>query len=101
MLGDADEVNVVRHQTPAENSQIVACGVLPQQRHVDAPVEVGEEDLLAVIPPLRDVVGCTDRHHASDTRHGVIVPDHAEMVKSLGACPFLGKFHSSRAPVVV
>jgi hypothetical protein len=68
----------------------VACGLLPQQRHVDAPVEVGEEDLLAVVPPLRDVMRCADRDHASDTRHGMIVPDRAKWVKSLGDCPFFG-----------
>jgi len=39
---------------------------------VDGPGEVGEKDLLAVDPPLRDVMRRADRHHASDTVHGVI-----------------------------
>ena len=56
VLGDADDVDVVRHQAPAENTQTVTRTLMLQERHVEAPVEVAEENLLAVVPPLRDVV---------------------------------------------
>jgi hypothetical protein len=55
--------------------------------HVQAPVEVSEEDLLAVVPTLRGLVRCADRHHASNARHAAMVPNRAPPVKSLGDCP--------------
>ena len=72
---------MVRHQTPAENTQTVTLGMMPQERHVQAPVDVAKEGLLAVIPPLRDVVRYADRHHASYARHAVMVPNHVAIVK--------------------
>jgi hypothetical protein len=36
-----------------------------------AAVAVVDEDFLAVVPPLRDVVRRAHRHHASTARHGL------------------------------
>ena len=39
-----------------------------QQGEIAAPLAAGKEDLLAVVPPLRDVVRRAGHCHASDAR---------------------------------
>jgi hypothetical protein len=45
-------------------------GLLGEQIHIEAAVAVVDEDFLAVVPPLRDVVRRAHRHHASTAWHG-------------------------------
>lgn len=64
-----DQVDTIRHQTIAEKIEIPALRVGPQQHQIQAPVGIGEEDFLAVIPPLRDVLRYAHRNHASGAWH--------------------------------
>ena len=56
---------MVGHQTVAQDSQTVASALVGQQGQVEAAIAVVEEGFLAVVPPLRNVVRCADRNHAS------------------------------------
>ena len=69
VLGDGDQVDVVRHQAPAEHPQAVPLGVMAQEREAGATIPVAEEDLLAVVAPLGDVVRDARRDHARDAWH--------------------------------
>ena len=62
-------MDVIRHQAIVKNARPMTGGLFGKQRKIAASLTVGMEDLLAVIPPLRDVVRCADRHHASNARH--------------------------------
>ena len=81
-------MDVIRHQAIAQNAKSMTGGLFGEQRQIAASLAVGKENLLAVIPPLRDVVRCADRHHASDTRHVNSLPRPAPVVK-IEAVPFL------------
>ena len=49
--------------------------VAAQEQQVDSAVSGGEEDLLAVIAPLSNVVRRTDRHHARYARHAISIDE--------------------------
>jgi len=56
-------MDVIRHQAIAKNAKLMTGSLFSKQRKIAASLTVGMKDLLAVIPPLRDVVRCADRHH--------------------------------------
>jgi len=58
-VGDRDEMNVIAHQAVAAQFQAVFVGLLFEQRQIDPPIVIDEEHLLAVIPPLSDMVSET------------------------------------------
>ena len=46
-----------------------------EEGQVDPPADGGEEDLLAVVAPLSNVVRRADRYHARDARHSISIDD--------------------------
>lgn len=51
-----NQVDMIGHDTVAKDSQAMAMGVFPEQGEVDEAVLVGEEDILAIVPPLRNMM---------------------------------------------
>ena len=62
MGGDGDDVDVVRHQAPAEDGEAVLIALAAQEVEVEKPIGVGSENGLAVVAALGDVVRYVDRH---------------------------------------
>lgn len=60
---DGDEVDVVGHQAPAEHVESVLAALEAKRVEVEEPIGVGEENGLAVVAALGDVVRYADRHH--------------------------------------
>ena len=52
-----------------------------QQREIEASLSVGKENLLAVIPPLRNLMRDALRNHASDARHELSLADPCLIVQ--------------------
>jgi hypothetical protein len=61
---------MVRHEAIAQEAEATAAAPVSEQAAVRAAVKVVEENGLAVVPPLRDVVRYADRDHARDAWHG-------------------------------
>jgi hypothetical protein len=49
-------VDVIAHEAVAIDEEAEAAGLLPEKAEVSAAVVVHEEDVLAIVPALRDVV---------------------------------------------
>jgi len=45
-------MDVVGHQAPREQRDSMLGHLLPQRGDVESPVVIGEEDVLAVVPPF-------------------------------------------------
>ncbi len=73
LFGHSHQMDVIRHQAIAEQRELPAPAMAAEKRQVDPPVGGREEDLLAVVAPLSDVVRCADRHHARDARHAISI----------------------------
>jgi hypothetical protein len=73
---------MVGHQTVAQQRQAELAAALREKGQVDLAVAVAEEDSLAVIPPLRDVVRRTHRDHASKPWHPLSVAQLPPLVKA-------------------
>ncbi len=56
MAGDGNKVNVIAHQAPPQDAQIVPLGMLAQDFQISPAVFVREEYDLPVITALRDVM---------------------------------------------
>ena len=56
MAGDANKVNVIVHQAPSQDPQIVPLRMFAQDFEVAMAVLIGEEYDLPVVPALRDVM---------------------------------------------
>ena len=56
LVGDGDEVDVIGHETVAENAEAGWDGALCEKVKVSRAVLVGEEDVLAVVSALGDVM---------------------------------------------
>ena len=54
--GHPDQVHVVGHQAIAEQPHAPPCGLLPEDPQINAAVVIDEEDVLAVVAALGDVV---------------------------------------------
>ena len=68
-------MDVIRHQAIAEQRELPASTVAAEQGQVDPPIGGREENLLAVVAPLSNVVRRADRHHARNARHPISI-DH-------------------------
>jgi len=53
----------------AQQPELIASAILAERIEVAASIVVEQEDVLAVVPPLRNVVRYAHRHHASLSRH--------------------------------
>jgi hypothetical protein len=66
---DRDEMNVVRHQTVADQCQAVQLNALSQQIEINLAISVGAEDELSSVASLSHVVWHADGNHTGQTRH--------------------------------
>ena len=82
LFGHNHQMDVIRHQAIAEQRELPAPAVAAEQGQVDPPSGGGEEDLLAIVAPLSDVVRCADRHHARDARHPISI-DHRPIYRQV------------------
>jgi hypothetical protein len=62
-------MDVNGHQAITQDAPPMTLGLLAEQRQVKASLDVAEEDLLAAVPPLRDVLRYAHRDHACGARH--------------------------------
>ena len=69
-LGDGDEMNVIGQQAVAEQGDAVDGALAAQGVEVEAAVVVGEQDVLAVVATLGDVVGDSWSDEAGFSGHG-------------------------------
>jgi hypothetical protein len=67
---NCDQVNVVRHEAIAEQSETVQPCVPRQAIQIAAVVARGEEDLLAIVAALSDRVRRSSDDYAGAARHG-------------------------------
>ena len=58
---DDDQVDVVGHPAPAEQIGLAGAEMETQEMLVAAPVFVGQEDVLAIVAAVGDVMRCADR----------------------------------------
>src|SRR4051812_3812073 len=70
MGGDQDEVDVVRHQAPGPDPGSAPGAEMAEQGQVASVVAVREEDALAAIAALGDVMGQSRQDGAGGSRHG-------------------------------
>ncbi len=65
-----DQVDVIGHQTVGENVKSALGGVVPKQTQVSAIVGPDEEDVLATIAALGNVVRDSGDYYTRDAGHG-------------------------------
>jgi len=85
-LGNDDQMDVICHQAVAQNAEPIAVAVLAEQGEIALSIVVEQEDVLAVVAPLGDVVRDANRDHARLSRHRsirVILPRPL----AFGNCP--------------
>ena len=68
-LGDRHQMNVIRHQAVAKQRDAVALRAFAESFEIETPVVVEQEDVLAIVAPLRDVMRHTRRHHPGHPSH--------------------------------
>jgi hypothetical protein len=54
--GNHDKMNVIGHQTPSEDAQVMAAGVSAKYLDVADTILIGEEDVLPIVAALSDVM---------------------------------------------
>ena len=65
-----DQVDVIGHQAVGEDVESALGRVIPKQTQVPAIVRPDEEDVLATVAYLRNVVRDTGNHNSRNTWHG-------------------------------
>ena len=80
-------MNVIRHQAVAKQRDAVALRAFAESFEIETPVVVEQEDVLAIVAPLRDVMRHTRRHHPGHTGHSV--NEELLLSHSSGAVPKL------------
>jgi hypothetical protein len=68
LLGSSNKVNMVRHQTMANQFYLVTLCAPAQQVEVNFAVSIALEDKTPCIPPLRNVMRDPESDHTSKTR---------------------------------
>jgi hypothetical protein len=71
----SDQVNVVVHQAIAQDFRAVPIGVAGEKAEIETSVRSRIEHILAIVPPLCDVVRNAGYHYARATWHTSKVPD--------------------------
>jgi hypothetical protein len=101
-FGRHDEVDVVRHEAVGRDRQTVALGTIPEVGQINAPVIVGEENVLLVIAPLGHVMGDPRDYNSRLPSHGKTIPQGAEDSNKWLLSPFIGEvFLSVKLPNLV
>ena len=62
--GNHDKMNVIGHQTPSEDAEVMAAGVSAKYLDIADTVLIGEEDVLPIIASLSDVMRDTREHES-------------------------------------
>jgi len=89
LLGDGDEVDVIRHEAVAEDGDAVVPGVVFEELEVEAVVFGAEVCGLAVVTALGDVVGDAWENQAWRTWHTRRMGNSSE--KFSGVCRNCGE----------
>jgi hypothetical protein len=66
-----NQVDVIRHPAPAEQIGLARTQMQSQEVLVAAPVFVGQEDILAIVAAVGDVMRHAGRHHPRWAGHAV------------------------------
>ena len=93
-LGDRNQMNVIRHQAVAKQRDAVALRAFAESFEIETLVVVEQEDVLAIVASLRDVMRHTRRHHPGHTGHSV--NEELLLSHSSGAVPKLIQTHPVR-----
>jgi len=64
-----DKLDMVGHQAIRDDADAVLRGLFAKERQIDPAVVVGEEHVLAVVAPLRDVVVIAADHDPCNAWH--------------------------------
>jgi hypothetical protein len=80
---------MVGHQAVAQHRQTVQLTLLAESFEIESPVFVLQEDILAIIAPLGDVVRYADCNHAGHARHRIVARLFHEPSRRVefGNCP--------------
>jgi hypothetical protein len=70
-----DQVNVIVHQAIAQDFRAVPGGMASEKAEVETSVRSRIKHILAIVPPLSDVVGNAGNHNPRATWHTSKVPD--------------------------
>jgi len=73
MRGDRDQMNVVSHETVAEDIEFADTGEVSKKTKIVVAVIVCEEDILAVVTPLGNVMRYTRDDDASGSCHACML----------------------------
>ncbi len=73
LLGDRDEMDVIRHQTPSQIRNAEPLALLSKIPQVLRPIFVGEEDVHATNTALSDVMGQSGNDDTSKASHAQIL----------------------------
>jgi len=76
-----DQVNVIGHQTIAEDPQAVPGGLPRQDREIGLVIIINEERVLAIVPPLGDMMRNVGQDDSGDSWHGGMLTDGRWRVK--------------------
>ena len=89
MAGRHDEMDVIRHQTVAVHHKLETLRGLSEKRQKDPPVVIYEEDVLAIIAPLGNVMGTTRNDNSRCSWHDAKLAGQVVDVKSniVGSVP--------------
>src|SRR5579862_8374528 len=66
---DRDKMNVIAHQAPSEDADVVATRVFAKHLEVADSVLFGEENVLPMVTALRNVMRHPRDHKARSSRH--------------------------------
>jgi hypothetical protein len=70
-------MDVVAHQAVAEGCHAGRFTALLEEGEVGPAIVVNEEDILAVVAALRNVMGVVRHNYSSDSRHARMLPPAA------------------------
>ena len=68
-----NEVDVVGHEAMRQDLQPVLGAIIQQELKISLSIAIFEEDILASIAPLSDMMWNSRNHHPRNSRHGAIL----------------------------
>ncbi len=81
-------MNVIGHEAIAEDFYAVAAALVGEKFEILPAIVIDEENVLAIVAALGEVVGKIGDDNASDARHGRgIMRRKMEWGKEIGDCP--------------
>ena len=86
--GGGNEMDVVSHQAIAFDLQAELSGLHRQQTKIDPPIIVHKEYVLAVVPPLRDMMRTARNDDPGASGHDGIMAQGCVQLNKNGSCPY-------------